>query len=174
MPVYLTKGDYMMSICFTGHREINDDINVLSQRLYQKLESAVMYGIYDFYCGGAIGWDTLAALTVIKLRKKYPHIKLHLVLPCPPDEQSHGWTKHQRSILYKTISAADTVEQVCPHYSCDCMKKRNARLLEHADFCLCYFDPDNYKSGTGQTVRMAHRKSIKLFNFWNYKSLSTT
>ena len=159
----------MPSICFTGHRDILEDKEVLSQHLYKRLENAVKYGITDFYAGGAVGWDTLAALTVIKLRRSYPHIKLHLVLPCPPEEQSRGWSQSDRTILYETIRAADTVEQVCPRYTYDCMKKRNAKLVEYGDFCLCYFDPDKSKSGTGQTVRMAQRKPIKLLNFWHYK-----
>lgn len=113
----------MLSICFTGHRDISENKEVLSQHLYRRLENAVKYGITDFYTGGAIGWDTLAALTVISLRRRYPHIKLHLVLPCPPEEQSRGWSEQERSLLYETIKAAYTVEQVCSYYSYDCMKK---------------------------------------------------
>ena len=70
----------MKSICFTGHRKISEDTKTLSQKLYKKLEKAINDGVTDFYAGGAIGWDTLAAFTVIELRKNYPYIKLHLVI----------------------------------------------------------------------------------------------
>ena len=155
------------SVCFTGHRKISEDTKTLSQKLYKKLEKAINDGVTDFYAGGAIGWDTLAALTVIELRKNYPYIKLHLVLPCPPDEQSRLWSDEQRRVFFDIINTADTVEQTSEHYSCNCMKIRNARLADYADYCLCYYNPNEYKSGTGQTVRMMRKKGIEIINFWN-------
>ena len=157
----------MKSVCFTGHRKISEDTKTLSQKLYKKLEKAINNGVTDFYAGGAIGWDTLAALTVIELRKNYPYIKLHLVLPCPPDEQSRLWSDEQRRVFFDIIKTADTVEQTSDHYSYDCMKIRNARLADYADYCFCYYNPNEYKSGTGQTVRMIRKKGIEIINFWN-------
>lgn len=72
------------SVCFTGHRTIAEDIETLSARLYALLERFVTeQKITDFYTGGAVGWDALAALTVLKLRESYPEVKLHLVFRSP-------------------------------------------------------------------------------------------
>lgn len=67
------------SVCFTGHRTIAEDKEKLSARLYALLERLVTEKkVTDFYTGGAVGWDALAALTVLKLRESYPEVKLHL------------------------------------------------------------------------------------------------
>lgn len=42
-----------------------------------------------FGAGGALGFDTLAAQTVLELKKKYPDIRLILVLPCL--SQTRNW-----------------------------------------------------------------------------------
>ena len=84
------------SVCFTGHRTIAEEKEKLSARLYALLERLVTeQKITDFYTGGAVGWDALAALTVLKLRESYPEVKLHLVLPCPFEEQSAKWNEAQ-------------------------------------------------------------------------------
>ncbi|MDE5859282.1 MAG: DUF1273 domain-containing protein, partial [Oscillospiraceae bacterium] len=44
----------------------------------------------------AIGFDTLCAETVIELRQKYPQIRLCLLLPCPPEEQTMRWRTDQK------------------------------------------------------------------------------
>lgn len=71
----------MKNICFTGHRQIRNDSRLIA-RLEETLRNLIeQHGATDFYSGGAIGWDTLCAETVLKLRSTYPHIRLHLVSP---------------------------------------------------------------------------------------------
>ena len=119
----------------------------------------------DFYDGGAIGFDMLAAETVIDLKAEYPDIKLHMLLPCPPEEQVKGWNKSQIARYEKILKAANSVTVVSENYTKTCMKQRNERLVELADFCICYCT--NPRSGTGQTVRMAERKGIKIINLFS-------
>ena len=116
----------------------------------------------DFYDGGAIGFDMLCAETVIALKGEYKDIKLHMLLPCPSEEQIKGWNKSQIARYEQIMQAADTVTVVSDHYSRDCMKRRNERLVELADVCICYCT--NPRSGTGQTVRMAREKGIDVTN----------
>ena len=92
--------DKMRSACFTEHRKLNEDSTILSQRLYDILEKHLTDWITNFYIGGTVGFDTVAALTVLKLKEKYPFIKLHLVLPCPPEEQSKYWSVSDRRQLF--------------------------------------------------------------------------
>ncbi len=157
----------MRTACFTGHRVLTGDISQLEERLYNALERAVTNaGITDFYCGGAIGFDMICSKTVLKLRASYPHIRLHLILPCPPQEQIAKWTDMQRSEYMRVLAAADTVELTSQYYYNGCMKKRNARLVELADCCFCFLNADNSQSGTAQTVRMALSKRIMVVNFF--------
>ena len=60
-----------------------------------------------FGAGGALGFDTLAAQCVLSLRKRYPHIKLILVLPCIT--QTKGWSKNDIAIYEEIKSQADKV-----------------------------------------------------------------
>ena len=123
--------------------------------------------------GGAVGWDALAALTVLKLRESYPEVKLHLVLPCPFDEQSAKWIEAQKTEYLHIFGLDDSVEQVSDRFYNGCMKARNARLVELAsDYCICYWNPKDFRSGTGQTVRMAQKKGIEVINLFEMSANS--
>ena len=162
------------SVCFTGHRTIAEDKETLSARLYALLERFVTeQKVTDFYTGGAVGWDALAALTVLKLRESYPEVKLHLVLPCPFEEQSAKWNEAQKEEHKHIASLADTKEFTSEHLGKNAMKIRNARLVELAsDYCICYWNPKHYRSGTGQTVRMAQKKGIEVINLFEMSANS--
>ena len=155
----------MRSICFTGHRDLSCDIEELKKRVYNALERAIVNaGITEFYNGGAIGWDMLTAQEVLKLREKYPQIRLHMILPCSPESQSFKWTPKQKQIYFSILKQADSIEQIAHRYFDGCMKQRNACLIELSDCCFCYWN-GNLKSGTFQTIRMAQRKHIMIVNF---------
>ncbi len=155
----------MKYVSFTGHRDIHSAR--ISDRLYETLEKLAESGADTFCAGGALGFDTLAAQTVIKLRQEYPWIMLHLVLPCPPEEQSLKFTEKNRQLYYDVISSADSIETVSPQYTSDCMKMRNSRLIELADICVCCYDIRRSHTGTGQTVRMAEKKGIGIINLYD-------
>ena len=58
------------SACFTGHRSFSGNTTNLETRLYDILERAIIKkDVADFYTGGAVEWDELAARTVLKLRE---------------------------------------------------------------------------------------------------------
>lgn len=154
----------MSSISFTGHRKISEDTAILSKRLYERLEEEIQNGVTDFYTGGAVGFDSESAAVVLKLREVYPNIKLHLILPCSNEEQTEKWSEEEKVEFYRILKLADSVEYTSEHYYNGCMKKRNARLVELADCCFCYWD-GRQRSGTGQTVRMAQKKNISIINF---------
>ena len=160
------------TVCFTGHRDIKEDREMLTKRLYTLLERLVTeQKVTDFYAGGANGFDALAALTVLKLRESYPEVKLHLVLPCPFEEQSAKWNDAQKAEHKHIVSLANSIEQVSDRYYNGCMKVRNARLVELAsECCICYWNPNNFRSGTGQTVRMTQKKGIEVINLFETAS----
>ncbi len=113
------------SACFTGHRSFSGNTENLDTRLYDILERAITkMNVADFYCGGAIGWEELAAQTVLKLREIYPQIKLHLILPCPNEEQTAKWTKEQKTEFYRILDLADNVEYTSEHYYHGCQLYR--------------------------------------------------
>ncbi|MCM1315815.1 MAG: DUF1273 domain-containing protein [Alistipes senegalensis] len=157
----------MKSISFTGHRRLTENKAAISDRLYKKLEEEIQNGATDFNTGGAVGFDCISAAVILKLREIYPHIKLNLILPCSNDEQTKYWTHEEKVEFYRILSLANTVEYTSEHFYTGCMKIRNARLVELADCCFCYWNTNKQKSGTGQTVRMAMKKKIKIVNLFN-------
>ena len=69
--------------CFTGHRQLPEKYkDEIASKLENTIKSLIHSGYRYFGAGGALGFDTLAAQTVLRLRKSYPQIKLILVLPC--------------------------------------------------------------------------------------------
>ncbi len=139
----------------------------VQNKLVKTLELLIKEGAENFYAGGAIGFDTIAADAVIRLRQIYPQIKLHLVLPCCEAEQTARWNDSQKSKYREIFIAADSIEYISKHYYNGCMKKRNARLIELSDCCVCYYNDKNSTSGTGQTVRMALNKKIRVINIYS-------
>ena len=69
--------------CFTGHRELREDPELLFHKVLEKTEQLIRQGYVYFAAGGARGFDAIAAQAVLKLEEKYPHIRLILVLPFP-------------------------------------------------------------------------------------------
>ena len=69
--------------CFTGHRELpTDNLPEISKHLKDTLVTLIEQGYRYFGAGGALGFDTLATQVVLRLRERYPQIRLILVLPC--------------------------------------------------------------------------------------------
>ena len=102
------------TVCFTGHR----DIPILKKRKIEKKLEETLYQLiqegYRFFgAGGALGFDTIAALTVLELKNKYNDIKLILVLPCK--NQTRGWSDKDVSIYEKIMSQADKVVYTQEH-----------------------------------------------------------
>ena len=151
----------MKSCCFTGHRILKVTPELVS-RLRETIIDLYKQGVTEFINGAALGFDQLSAKAVIELKAEYRDIKLHLLLPCPAEEQVKGWNKTQIDEYMRIIEMADSVTVLSEHYTDDCMKQRNERLVALADCCVCYCN--NRRSGTGQTVKMAENKGISIIN----------
>jgi len=94
-----------MTCCFTGHRNIqSDELPRIQKQLESELEKLINQGVKNFCAGGALGFDTIAALAVIKSKKEFPHVRLVLVLPCK--EQTCGWPEADINISDYPVSSA--------------------------------------------------------------------
>lgn len=97
--------------CFTGHRKIPF---FQKRRLKAKVKSAITDAIRNGYryfgAGGALGFDMLAAQTVLELKADYPDIKLILVLPC--FNQTRGWAQEDVKEYERIKAAADKVTYI--------------------------------------------------------------
>lgn len=149
------------TVCFTGHRKIpQDEIPSVKKKLIKTISECIDNGYRFFGAGGALGFDTLAAQSVLELKKEYPHIKLILVLPC--QNQTRGWDEKEVHEYERIKSAADKVVYTSDCYFNGCMQKRNRHLVEYSSICICYLTEES--GGTYYTVHYAESKKLTVIN----------
>ena len=149
------------TVCFTGHRTIPMLKKwKIEKKLKATLEALIDNGYCYFGAGGALGFDTIAAQTVLGLKKKHPEIKLILVLPCK--NQTRGWEEKDVSVYESIIEQADKVVYTQEHYDRGCMFKRNRHLVDNSSVCVAYLTEE--KGGTAYTVNYANQKGVKVIN----------
>ena len=147
--------------CFTGHRIIPSGMEQKLFRVTEKVvENAIKSGYRCFGVGGALGFDTIAALVVLKLRESYPSIKLILVLPCL--NQTRGWSTEDIEIYENIKKQADKVVYTSKEYTRGCMHKRNRHLVNNSSLCICYLTEE--KGGTYYTVKYAQENQLAVVN----------
>ncbi len=150
-----------LTCCFTGHRHIEtQQLSQLDTRLEQTLRHLIENGYSVFVCGGAIGFDLLAARAVLNLKREFPHIRLHMALPCR--DQCKYWTGAQKSIYQAILDQSDAVCYTQEFYSAGCMHKRNRYLVEKASCMVAYLLQK--KGGTLYTVKQAQKAGIPVIN----------
>ena len=151
--------------CFTGHRQIPNKLAVPLMNLMEaELESLISKGYAVFRVGGALGFDTLAALAVIRARIKYPDIKLELCLPCK--NQSEFWSSSQKDTYNLILGMADDIRYVGDAYTSSCMFERNRMLVNGSSFCIAFYRP-NSTGGTSYTVKYAAKMNVPCLNLFN-------
>ena len=121
---------------------------------------AIEQGYRYFGCGGALGFDTLAAQTVLRLREIYPEIRLILVLPCR--DQTRRWKQGDVAEYDRIMKAADKVTYTSEQYYSGCMHKRNRHLVDYSSLCICYLTEQS--GGTSYTVNYAQSQGLKIIN----------
>lgn len=156
-----SKDRRKITVCFTGHRHIAEaQLERLIPLLDEMLEMCYQHGMRDFLCGGALGFDTLAAERVVRLRDLHAGVRLILVLPC--SEQAVRWAEvdvHRYELL---LYAADEIRVLSPAYYQGCMMARNQHMVDHSSLCLCYLQ--YMRGGTLSTVTYALQRKVPIIN----------
>ena len=151
----------MRACCFTGHRILpRGDVSALIHAIDRHIKELIADGVCEFRTGGALGFDTLAALRVLTLREQYPECRLSLILPCR--DQSERWREGDRALYEDILSKADEVRYVAERYTPDCMNARNRALVDGSDVCLAYLT--HTSGGTRNTYLYALREGLTVIN----------
>lgn len=148
------------TVCFSGHRVLHDPKDEVEKKLETAIRQCITDGAEIFMTGGALGYDTLAALTVIRLRNEYPRIQLVLALPCPTEQQTIKWTQKQKDEYNNILNQADEVQILSEQYTDSCMLDRNKYMVDNSGKLIYYLR--SARGGTGYTVRYAKKQSIEL------------
>jgi len=135
-----------MAVAFTGHRTINGkyystivngqpqtdpqwaEVRDITVDLVRYLH--LSWNHTTFICGGAIGFDTVAAMAVCAVKLEGYHVRLVLGLPFSGFDSK--WPALSRNELNLSIQAADEVHYVSdPGYVAWKMHKRNEWMVDY-------------------------------------------
>lgn len=149
--------------CFTGHRDIsNVTYSDLGKRLEPLMLRLIDNGYKYFATGGALGFDTFAAMYILSMQKRGFDVHLVLMLPCT--DQTAKWGYEDTLVYNGILERADEVIYVSERtYFSGCMQKRNRALVDSSTACICYL-AEFGNSGTRQTVEYALSKNLALIN----------
>ncbi len=152
------------TVCFTGHRRIaQEEMAALSERVADVTRRLYDAGARHFRCGGAVGFDTLAALSVLRLRSAVDRadgIRLVLVLPCA--DQTKMWAARDKEIYDRIKAGADEVVYASVSYSRESMLARDRALVDGAGICVAYLN--SRSGGTAYTVGYAKSSGLEIIN----------
>lgn len=128
----------MIACCFTGHRDISlVERRQISSKLKETICDLVKTkGVTAFRCGGALGFDTIAALYVIELKNEYPEIKL--IIDIPHRNQASMWSELDQHTYDYILNHADSINVISENYYKGCMQKRNRHMVDNSDYVVAY------------------------------------
>ena len=166
-----------LSVCFTGHRALygydwNNELNkMLFSNIYKTIENLILQsGVFkfNFYCGGALGVDQMAATAVLHLRKKYKGVyTIKVILAIPYKDQPSIWKgiskerylSHTR--LADELVYVDTIDKyrvkstkVGEHHPTKLLN-RNKYMLDQSDVLIAVYNKTSQKGGTYHCVKNA-------------------
>ena len=150
-----------MAVCFTGHRPNKlkgydpKDNSELLWELNSQVEFLIRCGEKVFITGMALGIDTWAAKIVLKLKEKYPHIKLIAAVPCK--NHAAKWSKEAQKEWQSILNKCNEVVYVSDQeYNLYCMQDRNEWMVDRSAVVIAVWD--GTPGGTGNCVRYAKSK----------------
>lgn len=145
--------------CFTGHRHVpKEKLGYVRAALSKEILARINEGVRSFICGGALGFDTLAALMVLEYKALFPEVSLVLYLPCK--NQAERWGKKDTWVYNDILKKADEVVYFAEKYVSGCMHLRNRKMVESSGCCIAFLEKNS--GGTFFTVRCALKQGKKV------------
>lgn len=149
------------SVGFTGHRDMTAEQTELAANMLRKtIDQLISLGATDFYTGGALGFDTLAARAVLARRNSGANIKLHLLLPFPGQEKS--WSQNNRNNYTAIIELADSKEYFHEKYVPGVYHLRDRAIVESSEVIVAFLSKES--GGTAYTVSLAKKLGREIIN----------
>lgn len=160
MDLWMEEAEH--TVCFTGHRFIPASVTTEIRGLLENaITDAYAKGYTRFICGGALGFDTLAARSVLSFRTEHPEVRLLIAVPCA--DQDAAWNPEDRILYRKILDSADEVRVLSERYIRGCMQVRNRFMVDHSSLCIAWLTKLN-GSGTMNTVRYALSQDRTVLN----------
>ena len=147
------KTEEKINACaFTGHRELGEEFS--PRRLTYAVKKCIEEGACVFYSGMAMGFDLLASETVLRLKKRYPHVRLVACIPCYEQEKHFSQADKKRYV--DVLKKADEKVMLSDHYFKGCMQNRDRYMADRADVLIAYCKKET--GGAAYTVGYFQKK----------------
>ena len=130
------------SCSFTGHRHISsEDRNVLIPVLKSTILYLISLGVKEFHCGGAMGFDTLAAGVVYDISREHEGVRL--VLDLPYEKQTEKWSDKDKKYYNFIKEHADEINIHFPNprnrdEAVNSLLSRNRIMVDKSYYCVCF------------------------------------
>ncbi len=154
--------DIKNTCAFTGHRDIpREQYENFSEGIRREIYALYQKGVRHFITGGAMGFDMIAAVTVINLKSVLPDISLSLAIPCP--DHFSKWKRIDKALLAAVRSRADSETVVSAEYDRECMYRRNRYMVDNSAYLISYCVKKS--GGTHYTEKYAKEKGLNIIHF---------
>ena len=155
--------------CFTGHRlqKLGLTSDYVKMILEKAIDDFIDKGYTRFISGMSNGVDLWAAEIIMEKKRKNDNLSLICALPYDGFAPS-GDTQIKTSFK-EIISSADQVEIVNLRYHRGCFQQRNEWMVDNSNAVMAVFNGSG--GGTKNTIEYANRKSVKVVNLLDEKSI---
>lgn len=134
---------------FIGHSECH---KITCQQIKEEIIKLINLGVTDFLSGGQGEFDRLCGHCVYELKKEYPYINNHIVIP-------YLSFKVYNTEIFDTIIFPENLEKC---YFKAAIDKRNKFMIENSGYAICYVE--HSWGGAAKTYQQAIRKGVKVIN----------
>lgn len=133
-----------MKSCFLfGHADCPDQV---LPRLEQAIETAISNGVTGFYVGNRGAFDRLATTAVKQAKKKFPEVRLYLLLAYHPAERPQELSEGFDGTCYP-------LEKTPPRRFA--IVRANEAMLRQADYAICYV---NHVGNTRKLLAVSQKR----------------
>ncbi len=148
--------------CFTGHRpqKLRRPIDDIKVDLENEILKAVADGYTTFITGMAYGTDIWAGNIVVRLKDRFPDLKLIAAVPFPgfPERWDDEWKEKYENLL----SSADLVKIIAQDYSPAVFQRRNEWMVDRSSRVIAVYN--GQPSGTRNTINYAKKNAVPVMH----------
>ena len=173
-PLFCENGEkkIIKSCAFTGHRDLTEPEKRRACEIMRRITARLMreHGTESFYVGGALGFDTAAAVALAHLKKDFAESgekPPKIILVCPHDGQESRWKERDQKIYRSLFNYYDDKICLAERYYDGCMFARNRYMVDRADLVIACLDRARRTGGSLMTVGYAERKGIPVLNLFD-------
>lgn len=166
-------GKIIKSCCFTGYRPNKfpfalqkDDTDYIKfeNKLIDAVFSLPNEGCNIFFTGMAMGYDIIAAETVLLLKKSLKDKEIRLICVIPFKDQPQSFSEEWKERYNNVVEKADEVIYLSQEYHNGCFQVRNKYMIDNSDIVITWFD--GKPGGTANTIKYAQKKNKRIVNLF--------